>query len=75
MIRSSSSVTGDARLAWKKDFPTRDRPPGFRSAKGGERPDTSFPRRSPFYEEKGGAVMITTEVQLTGLNGLVTFRA
>ena len=51
MIRSSSSVTGDARLAWKKDFPTRDRPLGFLSARGG-RPDTSFPRQSP-YDEKG----------------------
>ena len=35
MIGSSSRVTGDARLPWKKDFPTRDCPLGFRSAEGG----------------------------------------
>ena len=45
MIGSSSRVTGDARLPWKKDFPTRDCPLGFRSAEGGQR-GTSFPRRS-----------------------------
>lgn len=74
MIGSSSRVTGDARLPWKKDFPTRDCPLGFRSAEGGNVARAS--RDGPFfYEEKGGAVEIMTKVQLTGLNGLVTFRA
>ena len=72
MIRSSSSVTGDARLTWKRNFTTRNRPLGFRSAEGG-RSDTSFPRQSPTL--KRAAIMIMTEVQLTGSNGLVTLRA
>ena len=52
MIRQSSSVTGDARLAWKRHYDsTRDRPL-VRPVSSGGGSATSFPRRALLAKDR-----------------------
>ena len=52
MIRQSSSVTGEARLAWKRHYDsTRDRPL-VRPVSSGGGSATSFPRRALLAKDR-----------------------